>query len=58
MDARKRPEAVRWGCRVHRTPRGIPCEHCANQGELFGRVDARRGRRSKPRPPGPTEPGR
>ncbi len=59
MDAkRKRPEAVRWGCRVHRTPRGIPCEHCAAQGELFGRVDARRGRRSKPRPDGPTEPGR
>ena len=57
MDARKRPDAVRWGCRVHRTPRGIPCEHCANQGELFGRVAARRGRR-KPRPDGPTEPGR
>ena len=43
MDARKRPEAVRWGCHVHRTPRGIPCEHCAAQGELFGRVEARRG---------------
>ena len=57
MNARKRPEAVRWGCRVHRTPRGIPCEHCAAQGELFGRVEARRGRR-KPRPPGPAEPGR
>jgi len=37
--------------------RGIPCEHCAAQGELFGRVDARRGRRRK-RPDGPTEPGR
>ena len=59
MDAkRKRPEAVRWGCRAHRTPRGIPCEHCAAQGELFGRVDARRGRPSKPHPDGPTEPGR
>ena len=57
MSARKGSEAVRWGCRVHHTPRGTPCQHCADQGELFPRVEARRGRR-KPRPPGPTEPGR
>ena len=54
MDARKRPEAVRWGCHVHETPRGTPCQHCAAQGELFGRVDARPGRRKPPptNPPG------
>jgi hypothetical protein len=48
---------VRWGCREHRTPRGIPCQHCADQGALFPRTAARRGRR-KPPPDGPTETGR
>jgi hypothetical protein len=57
MSPQKRPEAVRWGCREHRTPRGIPCQHCADQGALFPRTAARRGRR-KPPPDGPTETGR
>lgn len=35
-------EAVRWGCAEHRTPAGQPCQHCADQGELFARADARR----------------
>ena len=40
MTGRTRPEAVRWGCHVHRTPAGTPCQHCAAQGELFPRTDA------------------
>jgi hypothetical protein len=45
MDARKRPEAVRWGCRVHHTPRGTACQHCADQRVLFPRTAARPARR-------------
>jgi hypothetical protein len=32
-----RREPVMWGCHVHRTPRGIECWYCADQGELFPR---------------------
>ena len=53
MTGRTRPEAVRWGCHVHRTPAGTPCQHCAAQGELSPRTDARPGRR-KPHPTNPT----
>jgi DNA-directed RNA polymerase subunit RPC12/RpoP len=51
MSQQKRPEAVRWGCRVHQTPRGIPCQHCGDQRVLFPRTAARRDRRKPP----PTE---
>ncbi len=37
--------AIRWGCNEHRTPAGQPCEHCAEQGELFPRTDAGTTRR-------------
>ena len=29
---------VAWGCSVHRTPRGIECEWCDRQTELFTRA--------------------
>jgi len=57
MNAGKRPDAVRWGCREHGTPPGTPCQHCTDQGELFPRTSARPGRRT-PGPANPTEPGR
>ena len=57
MSARTRPEVVRWGCRVHQSPRGTPCQHCAHQGELFPRTAARPARRT-PAPNDPTESGR
>jgi len=56
MDTGKRPDAVRWGCREHGTPRGTPCQHCAHQGELFPRTAARPARR-KPGSASPTESG-
>ncbi len=56
MSPQKRPEAVRWGCREHGTPRGTPCRHCTDQGELFPRAVARPGR-GKPGSASPTESG-
>ncbi len=57
MSPQKRPEAVRWGCRVHQTPRGIPCQHCADQRVLFPRTAARPARR-KPGSPDATDTSR
>jgi|AntDryMetagUQ889_1029465.scaffolds.fasta_scaffold06806_2 hypothetical protein len=48
MSPQKRPEAVRWGCRVHHTPQGTPCQHCADQRVLFPRTAARPDRRKPP----------
>ena len=56
MGTGKRPDAVRWGCREHGTPRGTPCQHCAAQGELFPRTAARPARRT-PAPNDPTQTG-
>lgn len=38
--AARQREAIRWGCAEHRTPAGQPCQHCADQGELFPRADS------------------
>jgi hypothetical protein len=46
---RQRADVV-WGCSIHQTPRGETCQHCLDQGDLFGRSDvpAQRGwRRSR-----------
>jgi hypothetical protein len=34
-----RQEPMLWGCREHRTPPGVECLHCADQGELFPRCN-------------------
>jgi hypothetical protein len=30
---------IAWGCSIHKTPRGIDCQGCDDQAELFTRAD-------------------
>jgi hypothetical protein len=32
-------QGIVWGCSIHKTPRGIECQGCDDQTELFSRAD-------------------